>query len=101
MQNIITLTCPNCGGKLEITSDIERFTCMYCGAEHIVKRGVGVISLVPVVESIKKVQTGVDKTASELAINRLYREIEQIVIAQEDYPIYNYPIHMLVKYKSG
>lgn len=36
----------------------------------------GVISLSPVVEGLKRVEQGVDKTASELAIARLNRDIE-------------------------
>jgi F0F1-type ATP synthase assembly protein I len=78
MPDFITLTCPSCGGKLKITNDIQRFACVYCGTEHIVKRGEGVISLAPVVEGLKNVQIGVDKTASELAINRLKEEIAEV-----------------------
>jgi len=37
-----------------------------------------VISLSPVVEGLKRVEKGVDKTASELAIARLTQEINQI-----------------------
>jgi hypothetical protein len=77
MPDFITLSCPTCGGKLQITPDIDRFACLYCGAEHIVRRGSGVISLAPVVEGLRQVQTGVDKTAAELAIVRLTQEIER------------------------
>jgi ribosomal protein S27AE len=75
MADHITLTCPSCGGKLQITNDIERFACGHCGNEHIVRRGSGIILLAPVVEGLQRVQTGVDKTASELAIKRLKDEI--------------------------
>jgi hypothetical protein len=57
---------------------MERFACAFCGTEHIVKRGGGVISLAPVVEGLKKVEIGVDRTASELAINRLKQEISEL-----------------------
>jgi transcription elongation factor Elf1 len=77
-MDIVTLSCPTCGGKLQITADIERFACAHCGNEHIVKRAGGIIALAPVVESLQKVQTGVDKTASELAIQRLTREISEL-----------------------
>jgi len=77
-MDFVSLSCPSCGGKLQITSDIERFACSYCGIEHIVRRGGGIITLAPVVEGLKKVQTGVDKTASELAIQRLTREISEL-----------------------
>jgi len=75
MDNFITLTCPTCGGKLQITDDIERFACGNCGNEHIVKRSGGIVSLAPVAESLKNIRVGVDKTASELAIQRLSHEI--------------------------
>jgi hypothetical protein len=79
MDNLITLTCPTCGGKLQITKDIERFACGYCGNEHIVKRGGGIVSLAPVTESLNNIKAGVDKTASELAIKRIREEILSIV----------------------
>lgn len=78
MTDFITLACTSCGGKLEITRDIERFACSHCGTEHLVKRGVGVISLAPVVESITKIQEGTSKTASELAIIRIKNEIAEV-----------------------
>ena len=78
MPELVTLTCPSCGAKLEIGEDIERFACSHCGNEHIVKRSGGTISLMPVLEQIKKVRAGVDKTASELAIKRLKEEIREI-----------------------
>lgn len=78
MTDFVTLSCPSCGGKLEITSDIDRFACAHCGTEHVVKRGGGLVSLAPVTEEIRRVRAGVDKTASELAIKRLTEEIEQL-----------------------
>jgi len=58
-----------------VSTSIDRFACAYCGSEHIVRRGDGIIFLQPVVEELKKVQSGVDKTASELAIKRLLNEL--------------------------
>ena len=78
MPDFITLSCPTCGGKLQVTQDIERFACAYCGTEHIVKRGGGIVSLAPVIEGIAGVRKGVDRTASELAIRRLQGEITSI-----------------------
>jgi hypothetical protein len=78
MPDFVTLTCPTCGGKLQITADIERFACGYCGNEHIVRRGGGIISLIPVAEDIKGIKISVDKTAAELAISRIKGEIEEI-----------------------
>lgn len=78
MSEFVSLTCPSCGGKLQIGHEVERFACGYCGSENVVKRGGGIVSLAPVIDEIKKVQAGVDKTASELAIRRLTPEVEKI-----------------------
>ncbi len=78
MADFVTLSCPSCAGRLEITQDIERFACAHCGREHIVKRSGSIVSLSPVVDALRKVEVGVDKTAAELAIVRLRREIEDI-----------------------
>jgi len=78
MSDFITLTCPSCGGSLQITDDIERFACAHCGKEHVVRRGGGIVSLAPVVDGIRRVEAGVDRTASELAINRLEKEIKAL-----------------------
>jgi ribosomal protein S27E len=78
MSEFITLTCPSCGGKLQITYNVERFACANCGNEHLVKRQGGAIFLTPVVETLQHIQVGTDKTASELAISRLKSEIDEI-----------------------
>ena len=76
MTDFITLACPSCGAKLEITNDLGRFACSHCGQEHMVRRGGGIVSLSPVVGAIHQVQKGVDRTAAELALQRLPREKE-------------------------
>jgi len=78
MADLITLSCPSCGARLEVTPDIDRFACAHCGQEHIVKRSGGIVSLSPVVDAIKNVQTGVDKTAAELGIVRIQKEIDEL-----------------------
>ena len=45
MGDYVSLTCPSCGGKLHVSTAIDRFACAYCGNEHIVKRGDGIILL--------------------------------------------------------
>jgi ribosomal protein S27AE len=75
VAEFVSLTCPKCGASLKITSAIDRFACAHCGAEHIVRRTEGVVSLAPVLEGLVRVQAGVDKAASELAIPRLKEEI--------------------------
>ncbi len=78
MVDSFSLTCPSCGGRLQLTSDIERFACGYCGNELIVNRSGGIVSLAPVISELKGVRQGVDRTASELAIIRLEKEINQL-----------------------
>lgn len=78
MNDFISLSCPSCGGQLEIMDDIEQFKCTYCGTEHAVRRGRGVIALKPLVEGLKRVEVATDRTASELAIARLMPEIEAL-----------------------
>ncbi len=69
-------------GKLEITNDVERFACAHCGREHLVKRSGGMVSLSPVVDALNRVGVGVDKTAAELAIVRLQKEIYALQVAR-------------------
>jgi len=78
MPTLVSLTCPSCGGKLQIKNDVDRFTCGYCGNEIIVERSGGAITFAPVVDGLKEVKTGVDKTASELAIRRLKDEVSNL-----------------------
>ena len=82
MADFVTLSCPSCGGKLEITNDVERFACSHCGREHIVKRSGGIVSLLPVVDALNRVGAGVDKTAAELAIARLQKDIDAFQVAK-------------------
>lgn len=87
MADFITLSCPSCGGKLQITNDVERFSCSYCGTEQIVKRSGGIVSLAPVMEGLQKVQASTDRVGAELAIARLTTELEQsgkqLVVAKQ------------------
>lgn len=77
-MDFVTLACPTCGSRLQVTNDLERFACSYCGNEHVVRRTGGIVALDPVTEDIRRVRIGVDKTASELAIKRLKNEIPQL-----------------------
>ncbi len=78
MPDSITLTCISCGIKLEIPNDIERFACGNCGVEQIVKRTGSIVSLAPVSGGLAPIRVAVDKTASELAIQRLKDEIRNL-----------------------
>jgi phage FluMu protein Com len=56
MPDFITLSCPSCGHRLQITEDIDRFACAACGNEHIVNRSGGIVTLKPVIEGITRSQ---------------------------------------------
>jgi ribosomal protein S27E len=75
MSDFVTLTCPSCGGRLQITADTDRFACSHCGNDHVVKRSGGIVTLAPVVERLSRIQRGTDNTAAELGIRRLRDEI--------------------------
>jgi hypothetical protein len=53
---VLTLSCPTCGGKLQVTPEITRFACMYCGNEHIVRRGNGATTIEPVLRELQAVR---------------------------------------------
>lgn len=72
---IYKLNCVSCNSNLEIPLDVEKFVCSYCGTQQIVERKGGITILKEVVDAIGKVQTGTDKTAAELALQRLFSKI--------------------------
>ncbi len=81
-ERFIPLTCQNCGGKLDVYDDMERFACGYCGAEMIVQRRGGTVALKKVTEAIKQVQVDTEKTAAELALVRLGKELTELTARQ-------------------
>ncbi len=76
MGEFVTLTCPNCGAKLQVTEDLERFACASCGNEHLIRRSGGLVSLAPLAEGLKGMERATDRTASEMAVQRLQTEID-------------------------
>ena len=75
-QRFVSLTCRHCGGKLDVYDDMERFACGFCGVEMMAERRGGTISLNVVTDAIEKVQTGTDRIAVELTIQRLDAELK-------------------------
>jgi len=74
----LTLKCTSCGSSLNVSDDMDRFACGFCGTEQVVLRRGGTVSLKPVEEAIAKVQAGTDKTAAELALSRLVVELAEV-----------------------
>jgi hypothetical protein len=91
-SDFITLSCPNCGGRLQITPDVERFACQFCGYEHIVRRSGGIVSLEPVMKMMGQLNNTIgyvgagmnrlgfntEKQAAEVTIKRLKEEIAEL-----------------------
>jgi predicted RNA-binding Zn-ribbon protein involved in translation (DUF1610 family) len=75
-NDFVTLTCPSCGGRLQITKDMDKFACGHCGNEHLVRREGGAVFLAPLAADIRQIRGGVDKTAAELAVIRLAKEVD-------------------------
>jgi hypothetical protein len=76
MTEISRLTCPACGGKAAVSNIEDRFTCEYCLTDFQIERKGGQVQVKPLVEAMKTLKGGVDRTASELAIKRLEIEIQ-------------------------
>lgn len=45
MADLISLICPSCGGKLQVSPNATSLTCEHCGNEHLVKHEAGAITL--------------------------------------------------------
>ncbi len=71
----LSLKCPSCGAALEITSEMDRFACGFCGTEQIVQRQGGTVALRLLGDAISRVQFGTDRTAAELTLRRLREDM--------------------------
>lgn len=76
--SFVSLECLNCGANLKISQNITQFACEHCGAAQIVVRGGGVVALQLLSDKIDRVQSSVDKTAAELALQRFSREFDEL-----------------------
>jgi hypothetical protein len=75
MADFVTLACPTCGGKLQITPDINRFACAHCGNEHLVKRLEGLVALQPLQASLSGLERATNRAAVEMGLRRLKEEL--------------------------
>lgn len=83
-QTLLTLTCPSCGSKLKVTEQVHLLVCANCGNEYMVHRDGGAVYLGPIAQDVKQIRVGVDKTAAELAVARLTKEISAVNDELED-----------------
>ncbi len=40
-MDFISLSCPSCGGPLQVGKDVATFVCPYCGQKHMVREATG------------------------------------------------------------
>jgi hypothetical protein len=78
MSEIVTLTCPSCGGKLEISPDIDRLKCVHCGQEQLILHDGNQLLIRPLQDSISLLQQATSRNASEQAIQRIKAEIQEL-----------------------
>lgn len=78
MLKVISMNCPNCGAHLDVTSDLEFFTCAYCGSTIKVTRHGGTVSLIRIEQAIGGIKTSTERIAAELALTRLQRELGEV-----------------------
>lgn len=67
----VSLKCSNCGGNLQIRQNITNLACGYCGVSLMVEREGGATYLHQIAAGIADILRGTDKTAAELALQRL------------------------------
>ncbi|MCC6458046.1 MAG: hypothetical protein IT328_24035 [Caldilineaceae bacterium] len=78
MPDFLTLTCPTCGARLQLRDGIALLVCASCGNEHMVHRDGGAIYLAPIAQDVRQIRVSSDRTAAELAIPRLTKELAAI-----------------------
>lgn len=84
MNDLISMTCQKCGGKLDILPEIEQVKCLHCGTEYYVKQYAGTIGLKPIIDKLGSIDRGVDKTALELSLRRIKEEISLLNAQSEN-----------------
>ena len=45
MSDLITLTCPSCGGKLQVNPNASMLVCEHCGTEHMIHKEGDAVTL--------------------------------------------------------
>jgi len=71
---VFSLRCANCDGPLQVSGDQERFACGHCGFEQILIRRGGTVELR---SGVERFGDGAERMASELALQRLDRDLTE------------------------
>lgn len=77
-MELFTMTCRNCGGKLNILKESDQCICQNCGTEYYVSYSENTISIKLLTENIEKIQTSSQNVAIELSLGRLRDEVKDI-----------------------
>jgi hypothetical protein len=77
-MRLVDGSCPSCGAGLRFNSTLDKFFCSYCGKEVFVERGSGKTELSAFAAVASRIDRGVARTASELALQRLAKERAQL-----------------------
>lgn len=78
---MLRLGCVSCGAPLEIGPELGTFACGFCGSQQRVERKGGTVALLKIESVLKAVQRGTDRTAAELALPRLGKELDEVQAA--------------------
>ncbi len=83
MSSLITLTCPSCGGRLEVTNQAERYVCVHCGNAHVIDPGVRAESLAKEVEQMRLKMDIRQMEEDLLALCKRQAEIKTVLTGYE------------------
>lgn len=78
-DKFITLNCKNCGGKIDVYEDMQRFNCGYCGTDMVVQRRGGAVLLEKLTEVVAKAHISVDRASTEIETVRLTHERDELL----------------------
>ncbi len=84
MADLMTLNCPTCGGRLQITNDVDRFVCAHCGNAHIIDPGVRVESLAGELDQMRLTMDIRQAEDSLAVLQKRESMLEQSTSAQSD-----------------
>jgi len=82
---IISLKCSSCSGLLQVNERFDKITCTYCGSEQlIIKSENNNVSLKKIEDKLSSVTSSSNKTAAELAITRLEKDLKLATFEYDD-----------------
>ncbi len=77
MADLIELSCPNCGAKLEAVADADRAECPHCGTELLVER-----KAIPVAPPIAP-EVGPEKCPKCGRVDRVQKASQEVTMVRK------------------